>query len=60
MLIYDGVKYRVNSRSNAKIRWRCASHEKYGCRAKIHTVYNTIVLLHNEHTVTANVINEPL
>lgn len=32
-----------------KVRWRCATHERYGCKARIHTIDNEIVYFVDEH-----------
>ncbi|GBP31420.1 hypothetical protein EVAR_17909_1 [Eumeta japonica] len=49
LLFVDGCKYRVNSKSGRKVRWRCASHERYGCKALVHTFDKTVIYYLNEH-----------
>ncbi|XP_075975832.1 uncharacterized protein LOC142976394 isoform X2 [Anticarsia gemmatalis] len=49
ILIVKGITYRKNGYCMSKIRWRCATHEKYKCHAKIHTLNNTVIVLSNEH-----------
>ncbi|XP_026330140.1 protein tramtrack, beta isoform isoform X28 [Hyposmocoma kahamanoa] len=50
MLLWEGIKYRVNSGKGAKVRWRCASHERYSCKAIVHTIGNKIIYYKDEHT----------
>lgn len=58
VLIVNGIRYRVNKSYNrgknraGKVRWRCATHEKFSCRAKVHTVDNQIVYFIDEHIVS--------
>lgn len=49
MLLLRGNKYRINKAQGRKIRWRCATHERYSCRARVHTIDNEIVYFIDEH-----------
>lgn len=53
MLTVNGIKYRVNNVSQGKVRWRCSSHDRYGCKAKLHTIDNKIVYFVNEHITSS-------
>ncbi|XP_073952629.1 uncharacterized protein [Choristoneura fumiferana] len=40
----DGAKFREHTRTVAgKVRWRCTSHDKFGCKAAVYTIGNQIV-----------------
>ncbi|KPI99427.1 hypothetical protein RR46_03792 [Papilio xuthus] len=54
VLFLGGYKYRSNGSRGAKIRWRCASHERFHCRAVVHTVYDEVVYIKEEHTTGKN------
>lgn len=53
----NDIRYRVNKSygfkyvPGAKVRWRCSTHERFGCRAKVHTIDNEIVFFFDEHFV---------
>lgn len=49
MLIVDNIRYRINSVNLHKVRWRCCSHERFGCKSKVHTIGNKIVFITTEH-----------
>lgn len=51
ILMIDGHRYRRNGTGDTfKIRWRCTSHAKYGCKAVVHTINDEIVYYMNVHT----------
>ncbi|XP_060802327.1 FLYWCH-type zinc finger-containing protein 1 [Amyelois transitella] len=52
VLVLDGFRYRVNGFTGDKVRWRCTSHSKFGCRAIAHTVQDRVIYLINEHVKT--------
>ncbi|KOB74170.1 Multifunctional protein ADE2 [Operophtera brumata] len=54
ILLINDIKYRVNygskSVAGSKVRWRCSTHERFRCRARVHTIDNDIVKIHNVST----------
>ncbi|CAH0399077.1 unnamed protein product [Chilo suppressalis] len=50
MLLIGGNKYRVNRAYGNRVRWRCATHERFSCRARVHTIEDQIVYFMDEHT----------
>ena len=52
MLLIGDIKYRVNRICSDKVRWRCATHERFGCPARLHTVDNEVVYFVNEHKLS--------
>lgn len=49
VLILEGFKYRICGKTGPKVRWRCASHEKFGCKAMVHTVEESLVYYNPYH-----------
>ncbi|KAM3967035.1 mod(mdg4)-heS00531 isoform 16-T16 [Aphomia sociella] len=49
-LFYGEYKYRINGCSGPRVRWRCLSHEKYRCKAIVHTIDDVVVYMSGEHT----------
>ncbi|KAI5646794.1 FLYWCH zinc finger domain-containing protein [Phthorimaea operculella] len=50
---WKGVKYRVNGAQGLKVRWRCATHQRFHCRAIVHTVGDEVVYCKNDHSTSA-------
>uniref|UniRef100_A0A2H1WKY4 SFRICE_018333 n=1 Tax=Spodoptera frugiperda TaxID=7108 RepID=A0A2H1WKY4_SPOFR len=51
ILVVNGIKFRIKGKNGCKVRWRCASHEKWSCRAVVHTIDDVIVWYINKHTI---------
>ncbi|XP_061704449.1 protein tramtrack, beta isoform isoform X8 [Cydia pomonella] len=51
-LLYGGIKYRMQNKTSRtdKVRWRCTTHTKYGCKAMILTIGNELIVLKDTHT----------
>ncbi|KAI8421096.1 hypothetical protein MSG28_008204 [Choristoneura fumiferana] len=56
ILTFRGCKYRQNFKSAHKVTWRCNTHNKFGCRASVHTVDDEIVFVKNVHTTMSCVL----
>nr|XP_049693201.1 protein tramtrack, beta isoform isoform X38 [Helicoverpa armigera] len=55
ILLIGPYRYRRNGTGvSSKIRWRCTSHAKYGCKAVVHTVNDEIVYFFDFHTTCYN------
>ncbi|CAM4798470.1 unnamed protein product [Rotaria magnacalcarata] len=54
LLIYNGLSYTVDRRSDKKILWKCEHARKFKCRARLHTDLNNIFIQtvgdHENHT----------
>ncbi|XP_041968287.1 protein tramtrack, beta isoform-like isoform X31 [Aricia agestis] len=51
MILRDGYTYSkvaTNTR-DSKIRWRCSTHMRQGCKAVIHTLHHSITKLNDNH-----------
>ncbi|KAG7309901.1 hypothetical protein JYU34_004415 [Plutella xylostella] len=57
VLVVDGYKFRKNSSAGHKTRWRCATHERFHCKAVVHTFNDEIVYMANEHTTDTTIRN---
>ncbi|CAH2040286.1 unnamed protein product, partial [Iphiclides podalirius] len=53
VLLLGGYKYRANGSRGAKVRWRCATHERFRCRAVVHTIQGTVVYIKGDHNTGA-------
>ncbi|KAH9631440.1 hypothetical protein HF086_014285 [Spodoptera exigua] len=50
ILVVNGLKFRLQGMNGCKVRWRCASHEKWRCKSVVHTIDDVIVRYLNQHT----------
>lgn len=49
MIQVDEYKFSARKASGPKKIWRCSSHSKWGCRAKIYTIDDQIVRIVGTH-----------
>lgn len=45
----QGYMFRRHMDSGMKTRWYCATDYKFGCKAVLFTVNNTLIKVHNIH-----------
>lgn len=50
-LMCDGYRYRYDCHSaSGKVRWRCTSHAKFGCKSAVFTIEDEIIQVKGTHT----------
>lgn len=54
IMIWRGIKYRINGRGAHKIRWRCTTHAKHGCKARVTTIDDTVINYLDDHITSGN------
>ncbi|KAH9631449.1 hypothetical protein HF086_014294 [Spodoptera exigua] len=57
IMVINGNRYRRNGAGvSSKVRWRCTSHAKYGCKAVVHTINDEIVYFWDYHTTSYEIL----
>lgn len=50
LLKLNGYTYSARKGTGPRIRWRCSTHNRNGCNALVHTLYNVVIHIKEVHT----------